>query len=274
MKLEEIAKKIFNPVYAMSPERVQKIEQKVFKSAFDKGGTVINYEFIDNLIGKKEFERFSKEFEDKNILEKLEEKKSRFYELVDSEKLSFGSISEEEGKVLYSIIRKEKPQKIVETGVCNGVSTWIILEAIKENSKGRLYSIDYPFYADESLELFRDETFDGYGGAAIPEGKEPGWIIPDELRDDWKLIKGKSQRELPSLLSELEEIDFFIHDSEHSLPCMIFEYEIALEYLKEDGMILSDDITWNEAFKLFSRYRDVKSEQLSNNIGAYYRVNE
>jgi hypothetical protein len=231
----------------------------------------INEEFLDEFIGREEYEKFSNEFEDKDILGKLDRKRSKFYELVESDKLSFGSISEEEGKVLYAIIRKESPKKIVETGVCNGVSTWIILEAMRENDKGELYSIDYPFHANESLELFRDETFDGYGGAAIPEDKEPGWIIPEKLSDNWELIKGKSQRKLPSLLSDLEEIDFFIHDSEHSLPCMMFEYEIALEYLDEDGMILSDDITWNQAFDLFGESREVKTNQISENIGLFLR---
>lgn len=171
--------------------------------------------------------------------------------------------------MLYSLIRKHKPEKLVETGVCNGVSTWIILEGLKENGEGQLYSIDYPFYTNESLELFRDETFEGYGGAAIPEGRQPGWIIPENLRNKWELIEGKSQEKLPELLLELEYIDLFMHDSEHSTPCMIFEYELALTNLKNEGLIISDDITWNDAFEIFEENREVKSHIISGNIGVF-----
>lgn len=180
---------------------------------------------------------------------------------------TLGGVSLQAAKDYYSVIRKKEPTTVVETGVCNGISTLAILLALNKNGSGHLYSIDYPFRADESLEEFQQETFENYGGAAIPSDKEPGWIIPDELRSQWDLIIGKSQRELPQLLTELGTLNLFVHDSEHSHPCMMFEYELAYEWLEPGGLILSDDISWNDAFDVFTETRGVKHGQLSNQIG-------
>ncbi|WP_253741513.1 class I SAM-dependent methyltransferase [Halorientalis sp. IM1011] len=136
-----------------------------------------------------------------------------------------------------------------------------------ENDHGTLYSIDYPYYADVPLSEFRDETFEDFGGAAIPSDKEPGWIVPDEYQSQWDLRIGKSQRELPQLVTELESIDVFIHDSEHSLPCMLFEYDLAWEWFGSNGIILSDDIDWNGAFDSFASARTAESGQITSSVG-------
>lgn len=48
---------------------------------------------------------------------------------------------------------------------------------------------------------------------------------------------------------------------------MMFEYELAYEWLTDSGMILSDDITWNDAFDTFIEVREPKYGKLSNNVG-------
>lgn len=151
----------------------------------------------------------------------------------------------------YALTRKLQPEVLVETGVCNGISTLYFLLALAENQRGVLHSIDYPYFADESLKEFRAETFAKYGGAAIPADETPGWIVPDELHDQWTLWTGKSQRRFPELVAEIGEFDIFLHDSEHSVPCMMFEYELAWEHLTDGGILLSDDVDWNEAFETF-----------------------
>ena len=49
----------------------------------------------------------------------------------------------------YYLIRKLKPEIIVETGVWHGISTAYILLALKANSSGKLFSIDLPAYMEE-----------------------------------------------------------------------------------------------------------------------------
>jgi predicted O-methyltransferase YrrM len=154
-----------------------------------------------------------------------------------------------EGLRLYAVLRKLRPRVAVETGVCNGVSTAFLLLALDRNGHGELHSLDLPEVAGCRYE---PGTFwDGKGGAVIPPGKEPGWMVPGPLRDRWRLVLGRSQQELPPLLERLGTIDFFMHDSEHSEECMRFEFEAAWAALRDGGVLAADDIHVNDAFAAF-----------------------
>jgi hypothetical protein len=59
----------------------------------------------------------------------------------------------------------------------------------------------------------------------------------------------------------------FVHDSEHSHPCMMFEYELAFEWLDDGGLLLSDDITWNDAFSVFTDVREPEHGNVSGGVG-------
>jgi Methyltransferase domain len=148
---------------------------------------------------------------------------------------------------LYAVLRKLRPEVAVETGVCNGVSTSIILQALDQNGQGSLFSVDLPEFTDSDPK--HDPFWSGKGGAVVPAGREPGWAIPDRLRERWELIVGPSQDELGPLLDRLGKIDFFLHDSEHSYECMSFEYELAFKALRAEGVLASDDVTMNSAFE-------------------------
>jgi predicted O-methyltransferase YrrM len=159
-----------------------------------------------------------------------------------------------EGLRLYAVLRKLRPAVAVETGVCNGVSTAFLLLALHANGTGELWSVDLPEIAGEDYE---PGTFwDGKGGAVIPAGKEPGWMIPPNLRDRWQLHLGRSQDELPGLLERLGTIDFFMHDSEHSEACMRFEFESTWPRLREGGVLAADDVNVNTAFADFASAND------------------
>jgi predicted O-methyltransferase YrrM len=155
----------------------------------------------------------------------------------------------DEGLRLYRLLRDVRPRVAVETGVCNGVSTAFLLLALEDNGEGELHSIDLPEVAGEE---YKQGTFwDGKGGAVIPPGKEPGWMVPPELRDRWHLVLGRSQEELPPLVERLGSIDFFMHDSEHSYECMSFEFRAAWDALREGGVLVADDVNVNTAWDEF-----------------------
>jgi predicted O-methyltransferase YrrM len=157
----------------------------------------------------------------------------------------------DEGLRLYRLLRDVRPRVAVETGVCNGVSTAFLLLALGDNGEGELHSIDLPEVAGEKYE--QGTFWDGKGGAVIPPGKEPGWMVPVELRDRWHLVLGRSQDELPPLLERLGAIDFFMHDSEHSYECMSFEFRAAWKALREGGVLVADDVNVNTAWDEFTR---------------------
>ena len=156
-----------------------------------------------------------------------------------------GRTGYDEGLHLYALLRQLGPSVAVETGVCNGVSTAFLLLALEKNGTGVLHSIDLPEFAGRDYEP--DAFWEGKGGAVVPAGKEPGWMIPDELRSRWRLTIGRSQDLLPDLLRDLGPIDFFMHDSEHSYECMSFEFRSAYPALRPGGVLVADDFNWNEA---------------------------
>ena len=124
----------------------------------------------------------------------------------------------------YVLIRLLKPKVVVETGVGAGVSSWTMLHAMEENGVGRLVSIDLP---TPNTELLPDV----------------GYLVPRELRHRWELRTGPSQKLLPQVLDELGQIDVFLHDSRHSYSNQLREYRTAWPYIREGGVLVSDDVS-------------------------------
>jgi predicted O-methyltransferase YrrM len=163
---------------------------------------------------------------------------------------SLGAIGYAEGVYLYAALRQLRPRVAVETGVANGFSTAFSLLALQRNEEGLLHSIDLP--REVGREYEPGTFYEGEGRAGIPPGSDPGWLIPAELKERWTLLRGRSQEELPPLLEELETIDSFMHDSEHSFECMWFEFNAAWPHLRLGGLLLSDDINSTAAFSRFA----------------------
>lgn len=153
--------------------------------------------------------------------------------------------------VLWALVRHLKPAVVVETGVCNGVSSAVLLEALTLNGNGRLVSLDLPEFTDPALNTF--EVWEGKGGAAIPAGREVGWLVRDDLRKSWRVELGRTQDLLKPLLQELAPVDIFIHDSEHSYENQLFEFQHGFAALRAGGVLVATDITWSNAFEDFWR---------------------
>jgi predicted O-methyltransferase YrrM len=124
-------------------------------------------------------------------------------------------------ETIYLLVRSMKPDVVVETGVCYGASSAYILQALAENRRGELYSIDLGNSSDEPPNDF---------------------FIPQHLTDRWRLIIGDSTQVLPQLLARLERIDLFLHDSLHSYDHMMWEYNTAFPHLHAGGVLSSHDV--------------------------------
>jgi predicted O-methyltransferase YrrM len=147
-----------------------------------------------------------------------------------------GLLNPNYGPVLYASVRVLKPEVMVETGVGSGVSSTFYLSAMERNKTGRLYSIDLPL-ENEGL---------------LPKEKRTGWLVPERPRENWELILGDAKAELPALLKQLGSIDVFYHDSDHSYEHMMWEFNLAYPRVRPGGMLLSDDVTNNAAWKHFT----------------------
>ncbi len=219
----------------------------------------LDSELTDRFLGDPEaLATADREILASGLVDHLEEQAALFWRTVEGETRGHryntgratGRDGYGEGLRLYAVLRTLRPSVAVETGVCTGVSTAFLLLALAENGTGELHAIDLPEIAGAEYE---PGTFwDGKGGAVIPTGKEPGWMVPDRLRDHWHLLIGRSQDELPPLLERLGPIDFFLHDSEHSEACMRFEFGAAWGALRDGGVLAADDVTANDAFAVFA----------------------
>ena len=146
--------------------------------------------------------------------------------------------------LLYLFTRTFRPQVFVETGVLNGFSSAFILLAMEHNQCGTLYSIDMPP---------RDERIRAQGTGALPQGKVPGWAIPDDLRARHHLSLGDARALLPDLLEHHAPLDVFLHDSDHSYSHMMLEMSLAWSYLRPGGWLLCDNVEANASFFDFAR---------------------
>ncbi len=142
------------------------------------------------------------------------------------------TLDNQSGLFLYILCRIIKPEKVVETGVAYGLSSMYILQAMFENKKGTLYSIDSVFTPWQSKELI-------------------GSAIPSHLRQNWKLVFGPSSEKLNGTLSSLGSLDIFFHDSLHTYKNMLSEFETAWPFVTKGGFMISDDISSNNAFHDF-----------------------
>jgi hypothetical protein len=148
-------------------------------------------------------------------------------------------------RAIWCLVRHLRPRNIVETGVARGFTSRFILEALEWNGSGHLWSIDLP----PLNPALRSQV---------------GMAVGDRLRERWTYIEGSSRRHLPRLLSQLGEIDLFIHDSLHTERNVRFELDRAWKVLKPGGALVIDDIDINWAFdsftKTFSGYQSIVCE--------------
>lgn len=144
--------------------------------------------------------------------------------------------------ICYFLTRLIKPNFFIETGVLHGLTSSFILEGLAKNERGKLLSIDYPSYFNQ-VPTNKDGHYD-----CLPKGKEPGWLIPENLLENWEIMLGKSSEILPKVLREKKAIDIFLHDSEHTYDTMSLEFNLVWPRLRKHGILIADNITDNTAF--------------------------
>lgn len=94
------------------------------------------------------------------------------------------STFEAEGQILYALIRAMKPKQVLEIGIDSGGTSSHILQALRVNEFGQLYSIDIK--------------------------PDVGYAVPDILRDRWTICIGDA------LNVPLPDADFVFEDGPHT----------------------------------------------------------
>ena len=124
-------------------------------------------------------------------------------------------------KCVHIVCRLMKPDVVIETGVAKGFTSASALDALEQNGKGKLYSVELP------------SLYFGYSD-------QVGERIPDRLRHRWRLDFGPSAIVLPKLVEELGSVDVFIYDSAGSYDNQIAEFSIILAAMPVGGVLVSD----------------------------------
>ena len=135
-----------------------------------------------------------------------------------------------------------RPEVVIETGFAHGVTSRVVLEALRRNDRGHLWSIDLPHPLDHQLHA------------------ETGAAVTDECRPRWSYLEGSSRHRLPSLVAEVGQVGMFIHDSLHTAKNTLFEMEQAASAMPPGGVMLVDDIAGHDGFATFaSRHSDYQT---------------
>lgn len=192
---------------------------------------------------------------------KLQDHTSDFFNGIASEKYPSKkkpypaeySIDDKSGLFLYLLCKTVKPEIVVETGVAYGLSSMYILQALEENKKGTLHSVDGIFSPWQTKEMI---------GAAVPS----------DLKNRWSFNFGSSAEKLKTILSSLGSVDIFLHDSLHTYKNMMFEFETAWPYISKGGFLVSDDIVDNNAFYDFCTKMQLNFIVLKQKANSYLGI--
>lgn len=137
-----------------------------------------------------------------------------------------------QAEAIWCLVAHLRPATVVETGVARGLTSRVILEGLRRNGNGHLWSIDLPA-VDPAL---HDEI---------------GTAVPDDLRSRWTYVEGTSRRRLPELVRRLQRVDLFVHDSLHTARNVGFELDTVWPALPSGGVAVVDDIHRSLGFSRF-----------------------
>jgi hypothetical protein len=137
-------------------------------------------------------------------------------------------------RAVWCVALHTRPEVVIETGVAHGVSSRIMLEALRQNHHGHLWSIDLPFPFDHRL----------HG--------ETGIVVTEECRPHWSYLEGSSKQQLPPLVGKVGHVEMFVHDSLHTAENTLFEMEQAASAMSPGGVMLVDDIDSHLGFATFA----------------------
>lgn len=133
---------------------------------------------------------------------------------------------------VWCLVAHVRPATVVETGVAHGLLSRVILEGLRRNGNGHLWSVDLPA-VDPALH------------------HEIGMAVPEDLRSRWTYVEGTSRRRLPELVRRLQRVDLFVHDSLHTGRNTLFELNTVWPALPPGGAAVVDDIHRSLGFSRF-----------------------
>jgi len=162
------------------------------------------------------------------------------------------------GETVYIVAALLKPRAICEIGVANGVSTLYLLGAADYgNFDPDIRAIDKPQFESMIREQRGKRGLHGTGGI-IPDTREAGWVAPKRQRAEYgyQYYVGDFTEILPDVMEEIEHLDLVLYDASKDRVEMEMAYEESISILEPGGVLISDDITVNNAFQTVTSQYD------------------
>ncbi|MBI9053571.1 MAG: class I SAM-dependent methyltransferase [Bacteroidales bacterium] len=158
------------------------------------------------------------------------------------------SSSKKWGELMFRIIRAYKPLSCFELGTCLGISAAYGALALKLNNNGEFITLEgateLARIADKSLRKFK--------------------------LDNFSIIEGKFQDNLPSLLKKYNDIDFVFIDGHHEEKATLNYFEMFYTSLNNPAIIIFDDINWSAGMN--KAWQKIKNDVRINwTIDFYFR---
>jgi hypothetical protein len=132
----------------------------------------------------------------------------------------YPQMSDIEVEMLYLLIRKNKPQHIVEMSPCHGWSTSWMLNAVNDNKLGKVFSYDVVDWSKKYL--------------------------PESLKRNWIFVQG----DVRTTIKDIEEIDFLFVDSEHTKKLAEWYIKNIFPHLKNGTVVAIHDVYNNYGISL------------------------
>ncbi|MDR2728102.1 MAG: class I SAM-dependent methyltransferase, partial [Chitinispirillales bacterium] len=158
---------------------------------------------------------------------------------LDNSYTGVSEMSRDESGFLNALILRNTPCKVLELGVSAGGSSIIMLNAIKDFSEAKLYSIDLC------------ENF--YKG----KNRKTGYFVDNypQLKSRWELFTGGLA------LNFMDKhgisggrIDFCLLDTAHTNPGEIFDFLMVLPFLSDNAIVVFHDTSYHVYNLLRKKY--------------------
>jgi predicted O-methyltransferase YrrM len=141
--------------------------------------------------------------------------------------------------LIYWLAHYTNAARIVETGVAFGWSSLAFLLATRERADARLVSVDMPY-------------------PKINNDRYVGCVVPEDLRARWTLLRYADREGLPRALGLLGGIDLCHYDSDKRYRSRMWAYPRLWQALRPGGLLISDDIGDNVAFRDYCQQGDAQ----------------
>jgi len=173
-------------------------------------------------------------------LSKVRESQRKIYQ--NKDKIGLAVLTDDiEAEITYLLIREFKPLNVVEISPSHGWSSMWILNALKDNNRGKLFSFDL---IDKSTK-----------------------IIPKELSSNrWVFIQGDIKKNLSKLP---KKIDYLFIDSDHSARFCRWYIKNIFSLLKKNTPVSIHDILHFKDHCQFGEIRTIFSWLYKNRISYF-----